>query len=350
MLRRALFRLHLILGIVLGVYAVVIGLTGSVLVYREEFAALERPYLYQPVSEIRVTPDEALATVQKAYPGWRVLTLTGPDLETGAWMAYLLGKGDSRQVYVDAASGGLRGDSQRKDGWLNPIEQLHFNLMSGRTGRLVNGYCALALVLLALSGVALWRPQLSRLRWTARNLHVNLGLVSMVFLVIMGITGGYFTWFQPYVNAVRMLLPARIQPALPAVAVSGPRKSLAELASAAEKAVPDAKVFRIQLGSGPKEAFKISMRHGTQGEFQLVSHVSLNPYTLEVMRLERLEDRQAGDRLIGNFSAVHFGVWGGRLGRVLWAILGLSLPALFITSFSLWWRRLRQRGLVGLWN
>ncbi len=350
MLRRSLFRLHLILGIFLGLYAVAIGLTGSILVYREELAVLEKPFLFQAVSAIRVTPDEALATVQKAYPGWRVLTLTGPDLETGAWMAFLLNKADAKQAYVDASSGALRGDSQRKNGWLSPIEQLHFNLMSGRTGRLVNGYCALALVLLALTGITLWRPQLSRLRWTARNLHVNLGLVSMVFIVIMGITGGYFTWFQAYVNGVKMFLPARNQPALPTVEAIGPRKSLAELAAAAQKAVPDAKVFRIQLGSGPKEAFKISMRHGKQGEFQLVSHVALNPYTLELMRLERLENRQAGDRLIGNFSAVHFGVWGGPLARVLWAILGLSLPALFITSFALWWQRLRQRGLVGLWN
>ena len=349
-MRKSLFRIHLILGILLGLYAVVIGVTGSILVYREELVELARPDLFQPVRELRVTPDEALSVVQRAYPGWKVLTLTGPDRATGAWMAYLIGKGDARQAYVDAETGILRGHYQRKEGWLGFTEQLHFNLISGRTGRLVNGYCALSLILLALTGLLLWRPRLSQLSWNARTLHVNLGLVSLVFILIMGFTGGYFTWFQAYVDGVRLFLPARIQPKLAAVEATGERKSLAELAAAAQVAVPGTKLYRIVLGTGQKEALRISMRHGTQGEFQLVSHVALNPYTLEVMRIEKLEDRASGDWLIGNFSAVHFGVWGGPAARVLWAVMGLSLPALFITSFSLWWRRLRQRGLAGLWG
>ncbi len=349
-MRKTLFRLHLVLGILLGLYAVVIGVTGSILVYRDELVQLVKPVLFQPAREIRVKPDEALSVVQKAYPGWKVLTLTGPDLATGAWMAYLIVKGDAKQAYVDAETGVLRGDYQRKEGWLGFIEQLHFNLMSGRTGRLVNGYGALSLVSLAVTGLLLWRPPFSRLSWDARTLHVNLGIVSLVFIVIMGFTGGYFTWFQAYVDGVKWFLPARNQAKLAAVQVTGERKSLAELAAAAQGAVPEAKVYRIALLSGPKEAFRISMRHGTQGEFQLVSHVALNPYTLEVMRVERLKDRASGDWLIGNFSAVHFGVWGGPAARLLWAVLGLSLPALFITSFSLWWRRLRQRGLAGLWS
>ena len=350
MVRKTLFRVHLLLGILLGLYAVVIGATGSILVYRDELIEMVRPALFHPVREIRVKPDEALSVVQKAYPGWKVLSVTGPDLATGAWMAYLLGKGEAKQVYVDAETGVLRGDYERKEGWLGFIEQLHFNLMSGRTGQLVNGWCSLSLVLLAVTGLLLWRPRLSRPSWNARTLHVNLGVVSLVFIVIMGFTGGYFTWFQTYVDGVRWFLPARIQAKLAAVEVTGERRSLAELAAAAQGAVPEAKVYRIALLSGPEEAFRISMRHGTQGEFQLVSHVALNPYTLEVMRVEKLKDRASGDWLIGNFSAVHFGVWGGPAARLLWAVLGLSLPALFITSFSLWWQRLRQRGLAGLWN
>ncbi len=188
--RRLLFRLHLILGILLGLYVFVIGVSGSVLVYREEVAAWVRPELFAPVREMRTDPDTALGVVQKAYPGWKVLTLTGPDRETGAWMAYLLGKGDARQVYVDAESGVLRGEYERKQGWLGWVEQLHFNLISGRTGRLVNGYCALLVILLAVSGILLWRPQMVRFGWNARQLHAAIGFVSLVFLCVMGFTGG----------------------------------------------------------------------------------------------------------------------------------------------------------------
>ena len=349
-LTKTLFRLHLVLGIVLGLYAFGIGLTGSILVYRDELTVWVHPQLFEPVTEVKISADAALATVQQAYPAWRVLTLTGPELSRGAWMAYLQGKDDAMEAYVDAETGKLRGVYRRGDGWLGSIAQLHFNLMGGRTGRLLNGYAGLGLMLLALTGVFLWRPRLARLAWRARPVHVNLGLATSLFIVIMGFTGGYFTWFKAYVDGVRIFLPARALPPLKIAAPGIQRKSYQGLADTAKRAVPVAQVFRIPVGGGPKDVVKISMRHATMGEFQRVSHVTLDPYTGEVLRLEPLADRPAGDRLIGNFSAVHFGVWGGQASRALWALLGLSLPVLFVTSLSLWWRRLRQRGLSGLWG
>lgn len=349
-LRKVIFKIHLILGVLLGLYAVVIGVTGSILVYREELTAWVNPHLFEPVSDVKVSADDALETVRQAYPAWRVLTITAPDLARGAWMAYLLNKNDAMEAYVDAATGRLRGVHRRGDSWLGAIGQLHFNLMGGRTGRWINGYGGLGLMILAVSGAMLWRPRLSSWSRQARPIHVNTGLVSMIFIAIMGFTGGYFVWFKTYVEAVRLLLPARPLAPLKPIAMSGPRKSYQDLAQAAQRAVPTAKVFRIPVGGGPKDAIKITMRHGTLGEFQRVSHVTLDPYTGEVLRLEPLAERAAGDRLIGNFSAVHFGVWGGQLARALWAVLGLSLPLLFATSFVLWWRRLRQRGVAGLWG
>lgn len=342
-LRKSIFRIHLILGILLGLYAFLIGVTGSILVYREELTEWVHPQFFETVTEVKISADSALATVRQAYPNWRALTVTGPELRRGAWMVYLLGKDDALEAYVDAASGRLRGVHRRGDGWLGAVAQLHFNLMGGRTGRLINGYAGFGLMLLALTGVALWRPRRASWQWRPRPLHANLGLVTSLFIVIMGFTGGYFVWFKAYVDGVRILLPAGTRTPLRPIVAEGSRKTFQELADAAKQAAPTAQVFRIPVGGGPKDAVKISMRHGTMGEFQLVSHVTLNPYTAEVLRLEPLADRAAGDRLIGNFSAVHFGVWGGQFGRALWAMLGLSLPVLFLTSLPLWWRRLRQK-------
>ncbi len=123
-----------------------------------------------------------------------------------------------------------------------------------------------------------------------------------------------------------------------------------ECAADAARGVPDAQLYRISLMSTDAEPVKITLRHGSPAEFQLVSHVSLNPYTLEVMRLERLEARAAADRWIGNFSAVHFGVWAGGFSRVLWLLLGLAMPVLFATGLLMWIRKLRQRGRAALWS
>lgn len=350
MIRKWIFRLHMVLGIALGLYAVAIGVTGSVLVYREEITAWQHPDLLVPVAEVKATPDQALASIAQAYPGWRALSLTGPDETTGAWMAYLVGKGPAKQVFVDAGTGALRGHFQGGEGWLGWMERMHSNFFSGRTGRLVNGYCGLGCVLLTITGLLLWRPPLSRLKWRALNLHVNVGLASAVFVIVTGVTGAYFTWHQAYVDAAYWLFPSVKPAALAQVVAVGERRSMAEMVDVAKKAVPGTTVFRIDLMGKPMQPLKITMRHASSNEFQLVSHVWVNPYTGEAMRVERLADRTAAERLIGQYSSVHMGLWGGEFGRALWAVLGLSLPVLFGTSFVLWWRKLRQRGLVGLWG
>ncbi|MEO5953720.1 MAG: PepSY-associated TM helix domain-containing protein [Chloroflexia bacterium] len=349
-MRKWILRIHLVLGILLGIYVTLIGVTGSVLVYREEFAARARPDLFVPVDAIRSSPDEAAASIAKAFPGWKMLSLEGPDALNGTWTSYLIGKGPAKVVFVDASTGAMRGHYEPGEWWVGKMDSLHGNLMSGRNGRVVNGYCAIGCVLLTATGLLLWRPPLSRLRWRALNVHVNLGLVAALFLFLTGITGAYFTWHQPYVDVAHWLLPSRKVEPLPPVVVSGDRKSLAEMLETAKRVAPGTRLLRVPQSRKPTEPVDFTMRHGRDFEFQLVSHVVINPYTGEIMRLDQLEDRLAGDRLVGQYSSVHNGVWGGELSRALWCVLGLTLPVLFGTSFVLWWRKLRQRGLVGLWG
>lgn len=349
-MRKWMLRIHLVLGIVLGIYVTLIGLTGSLLVYRQELAARYRPDLFRPVDAVSSSPDLAAAAIAKAFPDFKMLSLAGPEELNGAWTSYMIGKGPAKQVFVDARTGLMRGYYEPNEWWLGKLEGLHANLLSGRSGRVVNGYCGLACALLAVTGLLLWRPPLSRLRWRALNVHVNLGLVAAAFLFLTGITGAYFTWHQPYVDAAHWLLPSRKLEPLPPVVVSGARKTLEEMLATAKRVVPGTKLVRIPQSRKATEPVDITMRHGHDFEFQLVSHVLINPYTGEVMRVDRLEDRLSGDRLVGQYSSVHNGVWGGEFSRILWCVLGLTLPVLFGTSFVLWWRKLRQRGLVGLWN
>lgn len=81
-LRRALFQIHLWVGVVLAVYAIVIGVTGSVLVFSEEIEARLEPRLH------RVTPNDSTASLQNVWkkveaehPDYRVLSL---ELAEGA--------------------------------------------------------------------------------------------------------------------------------------------------------------------------------------------------------------------------------------------------------------------------
>ena len=75
-LRRALFQVHLWGGIAIGLYILMISLTGSVLVYRNELsiAATPEPIISQG-SGPRLTDGQLIAAATRLYPGYRVVKL-----------------------------------------------------------------------------------------------------------------------------------------------------------------------------------------------------------------------------------------------------------------------------------
>src|SRR5262245_56229237 len=75
-LRRASFQIHLWIGLAIGLYIVMLSITGSVLVYRNEmdrFFATPRPDFEQ--GRTILTQDELRAAAAKAYPGWEITRL-----------------------------------------------------------------------------------------------------------------------------------------------------------------------------------------------------------------------------------------------------------------------------------
>ena len=87
-LRRALFQIHLWTGLILGLYVVMLSVTGSALVYRNEldrFFATPRP-TFDPNAK-RLTTEELQARAEREYPGWKVtrvgdrITRRNPTIE-----------------------------------------------------------------------------------------------------------------------------------------------------------------------------------------------------------------------------------------------------------------------------
>src|SRR5687767_15940456 len=72
-LRRAAFQVHLWTGLGIGLYVVVLSLTGSLLVYRNELDRyLATPHATFDEKARAMNGDELRSAAQKAYPGWQV--------------------------------------------------------------------------------------------------------------------------------------------------------------------------------------------------------------------------------------------------------------------------------------
>ena len=174
----------------------------------------------------------------------------------------------------------------------------------------------------------------------APGLHHAAGIVSALFIALLGATGAYFVWPDLYINAVNQAFArAKAPPAL-SVSDSANVLSLRELSERAQAILPGRVLSRIELPGSPAQPVRVVFREGAPNEFHRVSSVTLNPFTGGVIERVLLQDRPVGDSLLAWLSALHFGLLVGLPGRMAWAVLGLSLPLMSITGFLMWWRRI----------
>ena len=202
-IRRSLFQVHLWMGIVAGLYVVVVSLSGSAIVLRRELGPLmTKTFAIANEGRTRLRAEQVRQRARLAYPSGEVLDVVEP--RSADWpYAVVLGIGNQRverlfDPYTGADLGDPHSPLDRVFGWL---VDFHDNLLSGLTGRTLNGIGALLLVLLAATGAVIWWPGIqnwrrsTRINWTARPARVNWDLHSAVgfwcylFILIWGISG-----------------------------------------------------------------------------------------------------------------------------------------------------------------
>lgn len=350
MKRRVLFWVHLSLGIVAALYAIAIGCSGALLVCEDDWLRLAYPQFHAGQAGA-ISASEALAATERTMPGWLVLTLTFPNAGSPNWMAYLIRGREARQLWVDSRTGAVLGERDPAGDWLGWCSRLHANLHSGRTGRLVNGYGSILLVVLTLTGILLWTPSWpvwrQRFRWSRSwpwnrnfyNLHHSVGLLAAPVVLLTALTGTYYVWLSDYVKLVDRLAVRTKEPLLP----KRPGNLLAPdaLVAQARAAIPGAIPHRLQIVHATNQPVRVTLREGHPREFHWVSTVFLDPVDGTPLQVVRLESRPAGDAILGWISALHFGVFGGRLVQGVWIASALALPVLAISGLALSLRRAR---------
>lgn len=285
-LRKALFQVHLWTGLGIGLYVVMISLTGSVLIYRSE---LRQRFDPQPRSVDITGPrlDEAalIEATRRVYPDDSIEVWTNPDDPAHAVTMSVTPDGGARQQYLfDPYTGGYLGHALPA-GWrlTTWLLDLHDNLLAGDTGRTVNGVGAVLLTLLSVTGAVIWWPGIVSWRrsllidWRANwrrltwSLHGALGFWTLLFIFMWGFTGVYLAFPEPFTAVVDYLEPF------------------------------------------DEETF----------------------------------DPRVGDNILYWFAYLHFGRFGGWSTKLLWTVIGLVPPVMFVTGGLMWWNRVVRPQRLG---
>jgi uncharacterized iron-regulated membrane protein len=294
-LRRALFQVHLWSGVAIGLYVLLISVTGSVLVYRNELYRAATP---QPIvstsSSPRLTDSRLSEAVRRLYPGYQVSLRRAPNLDQAVDVRLQRGAEIKYRLF-DPRSGGDLGNSVSTGIRLvSELLDLHDNLLAGPTGRKVNGIGAVALLALAGTGMVIWWPGIKTWR-RSLTVHRGLGWKPMVWHLhsMIGFwTLGFTVVFA--LSAVYLVIPDQLQ----------------DLADWLE----------------PPTAANAG--------------------------------RRIVDRVIYWLAYLHFGRINGigipcrgpglcdQMTKATWAIFGLAPAVMFVTGAIMWWNRVLRRRLA----
>ncbi|HUK37157.1 MAG TPA: PepSY-associated TM helix domain-containing protein, partial [Vicinamibacterales bacterium] len=204
-LRKAVFQVHLWTGVGVGFYTLLISLTGSVLVYRNELyrAATPKPVMVRP-SGARLSEDGLKAAAAHAYPEYAVFSISHESSPNEAVTIALRRGNEYKSRLFDPYTGADLGDAVPLGILLvSRLLSLHDDLFAGSTGRSVNGIAALTLIVMASTGLVVWWPGIGswrrslvvrrhvgwrRLAW---DLHSAIGFWTFFVILMFGISGAY---------------------------------------------------------------------------------------------------------------------------------------------------------------
>ena len=367
-LTKRIWQLHSWLGLICGVGLLVIGVTGSLLVFHDEIDAWRFPALHHTQSSAagRLPYDALWKSLRQAFPnekitGW--LPARAPD-RTDAVYVTRPSEEDARVFYLDQYTGQVRDRPRRTArtffGWLL---ELHFTLLGGTVGMFVAGLLAALLLVLGLSGVWLYRGfwrHFFTLRWgrSARlffsDLHKMIGISSTGFNLILGFTGAWWN-----LNAVWSRWTAPATPATPPPAqVGGPFDftadglSLDGLMARAQTELPGYQAVYLAL---PPERTGTITFYGTVPTHNLLrgdfgSRLLFDAANGSLRQVVDIRRGSVWEKIGDSFALLHYGTFGAVFGsvvdaavKILWTLLGLTPGVLAVTGFMIWRLRGRNR-------
>lgn len=337
-------------GGLVGLILAVLGLTGAILVHKEDWIALPH------VGDARLSDPALLGQLtaqllENATPG---------DSLIYASDRFGLVQVRSGEAGLYASQTGevvARWDSlwERPELWLF---DLHHYLLAGEAGEIVAGIAGLAAVVFVITGAILWwrTRRTFRLRlWPARMTgpairmhHRDLGMVMAPLLLLVSLTGAMMI-FRPVAAVVLAPLGpvAAIERDLePPRLASGPlaaRPDWAGMVAAAHARFPDAQIRIVGLPRKPDDPVTIRMKR--EGEW-LPNGRSMLWFDAATGKLLAHRDALAMHRATQAFNMaypLHAAKVGGLSFRLAMTVTGLAMTLLgTLAVWSFWFRRRRS--------
>ncbi len=357
------YLVHKWTSLVCTIFLLIICLTGLPLVFHHEIEHLlddAKPLSEVPAGTPPANLDKLVASAREMYPNEVVdyLFFDPDEPQVFVGMAKTPGDGQAsgHAIRMDARTGDVLLDgplyTEDKFSFMGVMLALHVDLFAGLAGELFLGFMGLLFCVAIVSGVVLYGPFMkklefgtvratrsTRLKWL--DLHNLLGIVTLVWAFVVGVTGVVNELSTPLfrlwqsTELPRVLEPYKGQP-IPTQLAS------AQLAAdTARKAMPGNEVSFISFPGnafGSPQHFIAWMRGDTPLTSKLNTPVLIDGRTGELTTVARMPWYLTALEVS---RPLHFGDYGGLPLKIIWALLDLVTIVVLVSGLYLWLARRR---------
>lgn len=359
--KKTLFNIHGWLGINLGLLLFVICFSGTFATLSNEVDWLLDPALRIEKKNESFQWERMYSNVKKTFPESRITNLAEQKnsfTEVGDYFAATAfirtPEGQTVKVHLDPYTGEIKGynsffDVQR---FFRNYHSFFFDRNFG--GTLIVTFFGFFLLFSAITGFLFyksWFKNLLQLRFKKglrvffTDAHKQLGIWSLIFTVIIALTGIFY--FAEDILGMsgnfKVLVPDPPEKLTKSeMAVFGTNPELLPIdvyANNAVKAFPELNVEQIRIPSQPNQYVYIDGQDGNPFTRDRANKVYLHPFTGKVVHIQKASDLTAIELITDIVDPPHFGTFGGLTVKIIWFAFGLALSFSILAGTYLWYNR-----------
>jgi len=344
------FHLHFWIGWIAAAPIALVCLTGALLIFEQDIFRWEHKALFQlDETGTPLSIEQILESYRSAEPRLRVNHLSIPEAPNHSYSAFCTeidSEGDrGARVFLNPYTGELTWMSEGVS-ISHLLIDIHRHLVAGKTGQMVVAISSVVLAITGVIGLVLWWPRRGRTfirawqRGQAIDWHNALGLVILIPLIVMAVTGVAFTWGRQIWPMLESLQGASSLPANPVITVpvTGEKVSLDAVVESIRANHPGQRITGLQPGNRNDHPYKAFLDADGKN-----LQLTIDPYTGE----ERSFYDGSGTGPVGlmrkNFGRIHTLGPYPLFVRIIWGLMSLGGTVLVVTGI---WISVKRWGLL----
>ncbi|HSH64865.1 MAG TPA: PepSY-associated TM helix domain-containing protein [Bacteroidia bacterium] len=362
-LKKVAHKIHLWLGLAVGLIIIIISLTGCIYAFQEEIQNRTQPYRFVKKAGNLLPPSELKEIAQKHLPGKIAHRLKyGKSNEAAVVLFYNSQPRYFYLVYLNPYTGSVLKLKNMDTDFFRFILNGHFYLwLPPSVGQPVVAISTLIFFVMLITGIILWWPknkaaskQRFRIKWDAKwrrrnyDLHNVFGFYAcwiLFFITITGLVWG-FQWFSKSIYWLSSGGKELIE-WLPVESDSTQVKTyLSPIDHIWKKTVqanPAAECIEIDFPENRKAVIGISTNEKA-GTYWKQDNRFYDQYSLKEIPVEQVYGRfsnnlPVADKLRRMNYDIHVGGIFGITGKLIAFFASLVCASLPVTGFMIWWGR-----------